>query len=218
MTDIVYIQHMCGNGWYVASLVYLMLRPVAAINPCETPAHFTVPVFFAAGPQTWALETLWWRNVQHAQALSQWSKLRCHWIKVASQHFEVSITLILHIKHTRNVHRKNHYLEKFWQQGNCHMWCIVFTKDYSYRRWLAWEICWFSSFSFSHKSNSQSLSVKPRSASEVNQPTVGSIKWKIHFTASIQFGFYLYMPIHITSCRMTHTVTYRASLNHSHQL
>lgn len=74
-------------------LAFLMLMPWAAVrfwcatNPAVKHKHIS-----SDGLQTRALESLWWENVRRAQALSQWSKLRCHWIKVASYRFEVSIT------------------------------------------------------------------------------------------------------------------------------
>lgn len=90
---------VCGFVWYMGlCVVFLMLMPWSAMrfwcttNPVVKHKQISIRSLFSDGLQTLALESLWWENVQRAQALSQWSKLRCHRIKVASYRFEVSIT------------------------------------------------------------------------------------------------------------------------------
>lgn len=136
----------------------------------------------------------WWKekkeNVQHAQALSQWSKLRCHWIKVASYLFEVSITPDTS---TSNTVTRLILKPLSGEKLQSTVWCIVFAqkKGYvdflqtasagdSYGMWLAEESCWFSSFSFSQslirglclrgKCYLKPLSIKTRSAIRGKHP------------------------------------------------
>lgn len=68
-------------------------------------------------------------NVQCAQALSRWRKLRCHWIKVASYLFEVSITLDTSTSNTVTRLILKLLSGKVWVTGKLHttVWCIVFT-------------------------------------------------------------------------------------------
>lgn len=151
---------MCVSVWSFRCWCYGLSCVLMHNKSCGgAPAHFRSVSFtrmaFIAGSGIFVMEK---ENVQHAQALSQWSKLRCHWIKVASYLFEVSITPDTSTSNTvirlilKLLSGKVRMARK-WQST---LWCIVYTEK---ARWTsckqpplgiptgcdyARESCWFS--------------------------------------------------------------------------